>query len=173
MAAVEEERRIEDVPIVNEYLDVFPEELPGLPTDRQVEFRIDLLPGTAPIVKAPYCLAPSKMQELMKQLQELLEKGLIRPSSSPWGALVLFVKKKGGSMQMCINYRGLNKVTVKNRYPLPMIDGLFDQLQGSSYFSKIDLRSGYHQVRVNEEDVPKTAFRTRYRHYEFLIMPFG
>ncbi|KAD6795610.1 hypothetical protein E3N88_06506 [Mikania micrantha] len=113
------------------------------------------------------------MQELMKQLQELLEKGLIRPSSSPWGAPVLFVKKKDGSMRMCIDYRGLNKVTVKNRYPLPRIDDLFDQLQGSSYFSKIDLRSGYHRVRVNEEDVPKTAFRTRYGHYGFLVMPFG
>ncbi|KAD7479048.1 hypothetical protein E3N88_02184 [Mikania micrantha] len=166
-------KRIENVPIVNEYSDVFPEELPGLPPDRQVEFRIDLLPGTAPIARAPYRLAPSEMQELMKQLQELLEKGLIRPSSSPWGAPVLFVKKKDGSMRMCIDYRGLNKVTVKNRYPLPRIDDLFDQLQGSSYFSKIDLRSGYHQVRVNEEDVPKTAFRTRYGHYEFLVMPFG
>jgi hypothetical protein len=113
------------------------------------------------------------MQELMKQLQELLDKGLIRPSSSPWGAPVLFVRKKDGSMRMCVDYRELNKRTIKNRYPLPRIIDLFDQLQGSSYYSKIDLRSGYHQVRVQEEDIEKTTFRTRYRHYEFLVMPFG
>jgi hypothetical protein len=113
------------------------------------------------------------MQELMKQLQKLLEKGLIRRSSSPWGAPVLFVKKKDGSMRMRIDYRELNKRTIKNSYPLPRIDDLFDQLQGSSYYSKIDLRLGYHQVRVQEEDIEKTAFRTRYGHYEFLVMPFG
>ena len=107
------------------------------------------------------------------QLQELLDKGFIRPSSSPWGAPILFVKKKDVSHQMCIAYRELNKVTVKNRYPLPRIDDLFDQLQGASWFSKIDLRSGYHQMRVREEDVQKTAFRTRYGHYEFVVMPFG
>ena len=113
------------------------------------------------------------MLELKKQLDELLEKGFIRPSSSPWGAPVLFVKKKDGSMRMCIDYRELNKVTIKNRYPLPRIDDFFDQLQGARYFSKIDLRSGYHQLKVQEEDVPKTAFRTRYGHYEFTVMPFG
>ncbi|GJY12824.1 putative reverse transcriptase domain-containing protein, partial [Tanacetum coccineum] len=113
------------------------------------------------------------MKELLKQLQELSDKGFIRPSSSPWGAPILFVKKKDGSFRMCIDYRELNKLTVKNRYPLPRIDDLFDQLQGSSIYSKIDLRSGYHQLRVREQDIPKTAFRTRYGHYEFQVMPFG
>src|SRR5215211_1132972 len=113
------------------------------------------------------------MQGLSSQLQELLGKGFIRPSSSPWGAPILFVRKRDGSHRMCIDYRELNKLTVKNRYPLPRIDDLFDQLQGASWFSKIDLRSGYHQVRVRDEDVQKTAFRTRYGHYEFVVMPFG
>ncbi|KAI3761819.1 hypothetical protein L1987_52241 [Smallanthus sonchifolius] len=126
-----------------------------------------------PVAKSPYRLAPSEMHELASQLQELSEKGFIRPSVSPWGAPVLFVKKKDGSFRMCIDYRELNKLTVKNRYPLPRIDDLFDQLQGSACFSKIDLRSGYHQLRVLEEDIPKTAFRTRYGHYEFMVMPFG
>ncbi|KAI3715505.1 hypothetical protein L6452_22489 [Arctium lappa] len=168
-----EKSKLEDVRIVREFLDVFPDDLPGLPPDRQLEFRIDLVPGAAPIAKAPYHLAPSEMQEMMAQLQELLEKGFIRPISSPWGAPVLFLKKKDGTMRMCIDYRELNKATVKNRYPLPRIDDLFDQLQGAGCFSKIDLRSGYHQVKVSEENVPKTAFRTRYGHYEFLVMPFG
>ncbi|KAF5762870.1 putative nucleotidyltransferase, Ribonuclease H [Helianthus annuus] len=165
--------KIEDLPVISEYPEVFPEELPGLPPDRQVEFRIDIIPGAAPIARAPYRLAPTEMKELKTQLDELLAKGFIRPSSSPWGAPVLFVKKKDGSMRLCIDYRELNKVTIKNRYPLPRIDDLFDQLQGASYFSKIDLRSGYHQLRVRDEDVHKTAFRTRYGHYEFLVMPFG
>ncbi|KAD6796220.1 hypothetical protein E3N88_07116 [Mikania micrantha] len=167
------EKRIEDIPVVCEFPEVFPEDLPGLPPIRQVEFRIDLTPDAAPIARAPYRLAPSEMQELSTQLQELLDKGFIRPSFSPWGAPVLFVKKKDGTFRMCIDYWELNKVTIKNRYPLPRIDDLFDQLQGSSYYSKIDLRSGYHQLRVQEEDIPKTAFRTRYGHYEFLVMPFG
>nr|GEW02707.1 hypothetical protein [Tanacetum cinerariifolium] len=134
---------------------------------------IDLIPGSALVVQAPYRLAPSKMKELSEQLQELFDKGFIRPSSSPWGAPVLSVKKKDGSFRMCIDYRELNKLTVKNRYPLPRIDDLFDQLQGSSIYSKIDLRSGYHQLRVREHDVPKTAFTTQYGHYEFHVMPFG
>ncbi|KAJ0482269.1 putative nucleotidyltransferase, Ribonuclease H [Helianthus annuus] len=167
------EPKIEDIPVVREYPEVFPEDLPGLPPQRQVEFRIDLVPGAAPVAKAPYRLAPSEMQELSTQLQELLDKGFIRPSFSPWGAPVLFVKKKDGSFCMCIDYRTLNKLTIKNRYPLPRIDDLFDQLQGSSFYSKIDLRSGYHQLRIQEESIPKTAFRTRYGHYEFLVMPFG
>ncbi|GJZ92016.1 putative reverse transcriptase domain-containing protein, partial [Tanacetum coccineum] len=147
-------KRLEDVPIVQDFPDVFPEDLPGLPPTRQVEFQIDLIPGAAPVARAPYRLAPSKMKELSEQLKELSDKGFIRPSSSPWGAPVLFVKKKDGSFRMCIDYRELNKLTVKNRYPLPRIDDLFDQLQGSSVYSKI-------------------AFRTRYGHYEFQVMPFG
>ncbi|GJR94118.1 putative reverse transcriptase domain-containing protein [Tanacetum coccineum] len=168
-----EKKRLEDVPIVRNFPEVFPEDLPGLPPTRQVEFQIDLIPGAAPVARAPYRLAPSEMKELSDQLQELSDKGFIRPSSSPWGAPVLFVKKKDGSFRMCIDYRELNKLTVKNHYPLPRIDDLFDQLQGSSVYSKIDLRSGYHQLRVREEDIPKTAFRTRYGHYEFQVMPFG
>ncbi|GKA72378.1 putative reverse transcriptase domain-containing protein [Tanacetum coccineum] len=168
-----EKKRLEDVPIVKDFPDVFPEDLPGLPPTRQVEFQIDLVPGAAPVARAPYRLAPSEMKELSEQLKELSDKGFIRPSSSPWGAPVLFVKKKDGSFRMCIDYRELNKLTVKNRYPLPRIDDLFDQLQGSSIYSKIDLRSGYHQLKVREEDISKTAFRTRYGHYEFQVMPFG
>ncbi|GJV08576.1 putative reverse transcriptase domain-containing protein [Tanacetum coccineum] len=133
----------------------------------------DLNSGAAPVARAPYQLVPSEMKELSEQLQELSDKGFIRPSSSPWAAPVLFVKKKNGSFRMCIDYRELNKLTVKNRYPLPRIDDLFDQLQGSSIYSKINLRSGYHQLRVREQDIPKTAFRTRYGHYEFQVMPFG
>ncbi|GJY21870.1 putative reverse transcriptase domain-containing protein [Tanacetum coccineum] len=144
------EKRLKDVPIVRDFLEVFPGEL-----------------------LAPYRLAPSEMKELSDQLKELSDKGFIRPSSSPGGAPVLFVKKKDGSFRMCIDYQELNKMTVKNRYPLPRIDDLFNQLQGSSVYSKIDLRSGYHQLRVREEDIPKKAFRTRYGHYEFQVMPFG
>ncbi|GJW48976.1 putative reverse transcriptase domain-containing protein [Tanacetum coccineum] len=168
-----EERRLEDVPIIREFPEVFPEDFPGLPPARQVEFQIDLIPGAAPVARAPYRLAPAKMQELSAQLQELSDRGFIRPSSSPWGAPVLFVKKKDGSFRMCIDYRKLNKLTVKNRYPLPRIDDLFDQLQRSRVYSKIDLRSGYHQLRVREEDILKITFRTRYGHYEFQVMPFG
>ncbi|GJR20990.1 putative reverse transcriptase domain-containing protein [Tanacetum coccineum] len=167
------ERRLEDIPIVREFPKVFLEDLPGLPPVRQVEFQIDLIPGAAPVARAPYRLAPSEMQELLDQLHELADRGFIRPSTSPWGAPVLFVKKKDGSFRMCIDYRELNKLTVKNHYPLPRIDDLFDQLQGSSTYSKIDLRLGYHQLRVMDEDIPKTAFRTRYGHYEFQVMPFG
>ncbi|GJU11886.1 putative reverse transcriptase domain-containing protein [Tanacetum coccineum] len=162
-----EGKQLKDVPIVRDFLEVFPEDLPGLPPARPVEFQIDLIPGAAPVARAPYRLAPSEMKELSEQLQELSDKGFIRPSSSPWGAPVLFVKKKDGSFRMCIDYRELNKLTVKNRYPLPRNEDLFDQLQGSNIYSKIDLRSGYHQLRVQEQDIPKTTFRTRYGHYEF------
>ncbi|GKA38953.1 putative reverse transcriptase domain-containing protein [Tanacetum coccineum] len=167
------EKRLKNVPIIRDFSEVFPEDFPGIPPTRKVEFQIDLVPGVAPVAREPYRLATSEMKELSDQLQELFDKGFIRPSSSPWGAPVLFVKKKDGSFQMCINYRELNKLMVKNRYPLPRIDDLFDQLQGSSVYSKIDLRSGYRQLRVREEDIPKTAFRTRYGHYEFQVMPFG
>ncbi|GKE95821.1 putative reverse transcriptase domain-containing protein, partial [Tanacetum coccineum] len=154
-----ENKQLEDVPIVRNFLELFPEDLPGLPPTRQVEFQIDLIPGVAPVARAPYRLAQSEMKELSDQLKELSDKGFTRPSSSPWGAPVLFVKKKDGSFQMCIDYRALNKLTVKNRYPLPRIDDLFDQLQGSSIYSKIELRSGYHQLRVCEEDIPKMALK--------------
>ncbi|GJZ95746.1 putative reverse transcriptase domain-containing protein [Tanacetum coccineum] len=162
-----EEKQLEDVPIVRDFPEVFPEDFPGVPPNRQVEFQIDLVPGSAPVARAPYKLAPSEMKELSDQLQEIFDKKFIRRSFSPWGAPVLFVKKKDGSLWMCIEYKDLNKLTMKNRYPLPRTDDLFDQLQGSSVYSKIDPRSRYHQLMVCEEDIPKTAFRTRYSHYEF------
>ncbi|GJY78058.1 putative reverse transcriptase domain-containing protein [Tanacetum coccineum] len=161
-----DEKILEDIPVVREFTEVFPEDLLGLPPVRQVEFQIDLILGTSPI-------APLEIQELSNQLKELSDRGFTQPSTSPLGAPVLFVKKKDGSFRMCINYQKLNKLTVKNRYPLPRIDDLFDQLQGSSVHSKIDLRSGYHQLRVRDEDIPKTDFRTRYGHYEFQVMPLG
>ncbi|KAL0536993.1 hypothetical protein IC582_025965 [Cucumis melo] len=160
-------------PVVRDYSDVFPEELPGLPPQREIEFAIELESGTVPISRAPYRMAPVELKELKVQLQELLDKGFIRPSVSPWGAPVLFVKKKDGSMRLCIDYRELNKVTVKNKYPLPRIDDLFDHLQGATMFSKIDLWSGYHQLRIKDSDVPKTAFLSKYGHYEFIVMSFG
>ena len=118
-------------------------------------------------------MAPAELRELKAQLEELLSKGFFRPSISPWGAPVLFMKKKDGSLRLCIDYRQLNRVTIRNQYPLPRIDELFNQLQGSRVYSKIDLRLGYHRLRVQESDVPKTAFRKRYRHCEFLVMTFG
>ncbi|GJX48913.1 putative reverse transcriptase domain-containing protein [Tanacetum coccineum] len=166
-----EGKRLEDVPIVRDFPEVFPKDLPGIPSTRQVEFQIDLIPGATPVARAPYRLAPSEMKELSDQLKELSDKGFIRPSSSPWGASVLFVKKKDGSFWMCIDYWELNKLTVKNRYPLLRIDDLFDQLQGSSVYSKVDLRSGYHQLRVREEDIPKTA-RILLSELDMVIMNF-
>nr|GEZ80140.1 putative reverse transcriptase domain, ribonuclease H-like domain, aspartic peptidase domain protein [Tanacetum cinerariifolium] len=157
-------KQLQDVAVICNFREVFPNDLPGLPPPRQVEFKIELIPGTAPVARAPYRLAPSELKELSNQLKELSEKGFIRPSSSPWGAPVLFMKKKDGSFRMCIDYQELNKLTVKNRYPLLRIDNLFDQLQGSSMYSKIDLR---------EEDIPITAFRTRYGHFKFQVMSFG
>ncbi|XP_073226982.1 uncharacterized protein [Cicer arietinum] len=167
------EEKLEKIPIACEFPDVFPEELPGLPPDREIEFSIDLVPNTHPISIPPYRMAPAKLKELREQLQDLLDKGFIRPSSSPWGAPVLFVKKKDGSMRLCVDYQQLNKVIVKNKYPSPRIDELFDQLQGAQCFPKIDLRSGYHQLKIKRDDITKTAFRTRYGHYEFLVMSFG
>ncbi|GKC36734.1 hypothetical protein Tco_1049118 [Tanacetum coccineum] len=156
-----DERRLEDIPVVREFSKVFLKDLPGLLLVCQVEFQIDLMLGAAPVARAPYRLAPLEMQELSDQLQELADRGFIRPSTSPWGAPVLFVKKKDRSFRMCIDYQELNELTVKNCYPLPRIDDLFDQLQGLSTYSKIDLRSGYHQLRVRDKDIPKTAFRMR------------
>nr|GFC13811.1 DNA/RNA polymerases superfamily protein [Tanacetum cinerariifolium] len=164
---------IHDQPIAFEFPDVFLNELSGIPPVHEAEFNIELIPGAEPISKAPYRMAPIELKELKDQLQELLERCFIRPSVSPRGALVLFVKKKDGSMRLCIDYCELNKITIHNRYPLPRIDDLFDQLQDAMHFSKIDLRPGYHQLRVKEQDISKTAFRTRYGHYEFLVMPFG
>ena len=227
---------IEKIPVVREFPNVFPKELPGIPHEREVDLAIEIVPGTVPMSRAPYrmdpmelkelksqlqellnkgfirpsvspwgapvlfvkkkdgtlrmCIDyrqinkvtmsrapyrmdPTELKELKSQLQELLNKGFIRPSVSPWGAPVLFVKKKDGTLRMCINYRQINKVTMKNRYPLSRVEDLFDQLKEAGVFSKIDPRSGYYQLRVKEVDVPKTAFRTRYGHYEFLVMPFG
>ncbi|KAB2625910.1 S ribonuclease [Pyrus ussuriensis x Pyrus communis] len=165
--------RVEDVRVVRHFPDVFPEDLPGLPPDRDVEFTIELLPGTNPISLTPYRMAPAELRELKVQLQELVDKGFIQPRTSPWGAPVLFVRKKDGTLTLCIDYRQLNRVTIKNRYPLPRIDDLFDQLRGACVFSKINLRSSYYQLKISRDDVPKTTFRTRYGHYEFLVMPFG
>ncbi|GKB23661.1 putative reverse transcriptase domain-containing protein [Tanacetum coccineum] len=162
-----------DILIVQDFPKVFPEDLSGLPPQRQVEFRIYLVLGATPIAKSLYRLAPSQMQELSEQLQELQDKGFIRPSHSSWGVPVLFIKKKDSSFRMCIDYRELNKLTINNHYPLPMIDDLFDQLQVLRYFSKRDLRSGYHQLRLHEVDILKIAFRTWYGHFEFTAMPFG
>ena len=164
--------RLEDIPIVKEFPDVFLDDISGLPLDRAIEFVIELVPGTEPISIPPYKMVPVELKELKEQLEELLSKGFIRPSTSPWGAPVLFVKKEDGSLWLCIDYRQLNQATIHNQYPLPRIDELFDQFHGSQVYSKIDLRSGYHQLRVWENDVSKTSFRTRYGHYEFLVMPF-
>ncbi|WZY93867.1 hypothetical protein YC2023_066196 [Brassica napus] len=158
--------------LVSEFQDVF-QALQGVPPDRSDPFPIELEPGTAPLSKSPYRMAPAEMAELKKQLEELLDKGFIRPSSSPWGAPVLFVKKKDGSMHLCIDYRGLNRVTVKNKYPLPRINELLDQLKGAKWFSKIDLASGNHQIPIEPNDIRKTTVRTRYDHYEFVVMLFG
>ena len=167
------EMQLAEVPVVNDFFDVFPKDLPGLPPDREIEFEIELAPGTEPISIAPYRMAPAELKELKVQMEELLSKGFVKTSTSSWGAPVLFVKKKYGSLRLCIDYRQLNKVTIRNQYPLPRIDDLFDQLRGAKVFLKIDLRSGFHQLKVRREDVPKTTFRTRYGHYEFLVMPFG
>ncbi|MGI4157016.1 reverse transcriptase family protein, partial [Klebsiella pneumoniae] len=163
---IRESPEIEELPVVCEFTDVFPDDLWELPPYWEVEMAIELLPGTSPIYMAPYRLAPAELKELKDQIDDLLNKGFIRRSKSPWSAPALFVAKKDGSMRMCIDYRKLNRVTVKNKYPIPRIDDLFDQLRGSSFFSKIDLRSGYHQLRVREQDIPKTAFGTPEGHFE-------
>ena len=163
-----------DLPrVVREYKDVFPDELRGLPLQRVVDFGIELHLGTSPISMTPHRMAPVELQELRIQLQELLDKGFIRLNTSPWGAPVLFEKKKDKTLRLWIYYRQLNRVTVKNQYPLLRINDFFDQLRGAQVYSKIDLRTGYHQLRVREIDIPKTVFRTRYGHFEFMVMPFG
>ena len=154
-------------------MDVFSNELSGLPPQRVVDFGIELHPGTSPISLTPHRMAPVEWQELGVQLQELLDKGFIRPSTSPWGALVLFAKRKDKTLRLCTDYKQLNKVTIKNQYPIPRIDDLFDQLRGARVYSKIDLYTGYHQLRVRDIDIPKTAFRMSYGHFEFTVMPFG
>ena len=159
--------------LLDEFKDVFPDDLPGMPPPRSLDHGIDLYPGTKPYSRAPYRFNIAELKELKLQLDDLLKKGLIRPSVSPWGSPVLFQKKKDGTYRLCIDYRGLNKQTIKNKYPLPHIDELLSQLSGAKVFSKIDLRSGYHQIRIKEEDIPKTAFRTRYGHYEFTVLAFG
>jgi hypothetical protein len=148
----------DDHPILREYIDVFPEEVPGLPPRRDIDFSIELASGAVPVSRTPYWMSTPELVELKMQLKEMMDKGYIRPSMSSWGAPVLFVKKKDGTLRLCIDYRQLNKVTIKNKYPLPRIDDLFNQLGGASIFSKIDLRSGYHQVQIKGEDIHKTAF---------------
>ena len=168
----QEGTQLEDIPIVKEFPDVFPDDISGLPPDRAIEFVIELILGTKSLSIPPYRMVLAELKELKVQLEELLSKGFIRPSTSPWGAPVLFAKKKDGSLRLCIDYRHLNRATIRDQYLLPLIDELFDQLHGSRVYSKIDLRSGYHQLRVRENDVSKTTFRTRYGRYEFLVMPF-
>ncbi|WVZ80781.1 hypothetical protein U9M48_028233 [Paspalum notatum var. saurae] len=167
-------RPTDGIRVVCEYLDVFPDELPGMPLDGDIEFLIELLPGTAPISMRQYRMAPVEQDEVKKNIDELLAKGFIRCSSSPWSFPVLFVEKKDTDVKrMCVDYRALNKVTIKNKYPLPRIDDLFDQLQGACVFSKIDLRYGYHQLKIRPSDIPKTVFTTKYRLYEYTVMSFG
>jgi hypothetical protein len=152
---------------------MFPDDLPGMPPKRAIEFKIELQPGTTPITKAPYKMLPMELKELKVQLQGLLDKGYIHPSTSPWGCPTLFVMKKDKELRLCVDYRPLNAVTIKNKYPLPRIDILFDQLVGAQVFSKIELHSGYHQIKIHAKDIPKTAFTTRYGLYEYLVMSFG
>jgi len=164
---------IKGIPVVCRYPDVFPVDLPGLSPERESIFETKWVPGTQPIFRSPYKMAPVEQVELKKQIDELLAKGFIRPSVFPWAAPVIFVEKKDGTKRLCVDYRGLNQVTIKNKYPLPHIDALFDQLKGAKVFSKIHLQSGYHQLRIKEEDIEKTAFSTRYGHYEYVVMSFG
>jgi hypothetical protein len=167
------ELKIEDIHVIRKFLDVFPNYLPGMPPKRAIEFKIELQSGTTPIAKALYKMSLVEMKELKIQLQGLLDKGYIHPSTSPWGCSALFVEKKDKELRLCVDYRLLNTVTIKNMYPLPLIDILFDQLAGAQAFSKIDLRSGYHQIKIRAEDIPKTAFTMRYGLYEYLITSFG
>jgi hypothetical protein len=164
---------LDQYPVLSKFQDVFLNELPGLPSKRDLDFTIELKPSAEPISKTPYQMTALELCEFQMQLKELLDLKIIRPSVSPWGAPVIFVKKKDGSLRLCIDYRDLNHTTMKNRYPMPRIDDLLDHMKGAVVFSKIDLRSGYPQLRIKEGDIPKTAFRTRFGHYEFVVVPFG
>jgi hypothetical protein len=159
------ELKLEDIHVVREFPNVFPDDLPRMPPERVIEFKSELQPGTTPIAKAPYKMLPVEMKELKIQLQRLLDKGYICPSTLPWGCLALFVMKKDEELHLYVDYRPLNTVTIKNKYPLPHIEIMLDQLAGAQVFSKIDLLSGYHQIKIRAEDIPKTAFTTRYGLY--------
>jgi hypothetical protein len=167
------ELKVEDIHVIQDFPDVFSDDLPGLPPERLIKFKIELQPDTAPIAKAPYNMSPVELKELKIQLQGLLDKGYICPSISPWGCSALFVEKKDKELRLCVDYHPLNAVTIKNKYPLPRIDILFDQLAGAQVFSKIDLYFGYHQIKICAEDISKTAFTTRYGLFEYLVMSFG
>jgi hypothetical protein len=167
------ELKLEDIHVVREFPDVFPDDLPRMPPERAIEFKIELQPYTSPIAKAPYKMSPVEMKELKIQLQAFVDKGYIHPSTSPWGCSTLFVEKTDKELCLCVDYRPLNAVTIKNKYPLSRIDILFDQLAGAQVFSKINLRSGYHQIKICTEDIPKTAFMMRYGLYVYLFMSFG
>jgi hypothetical protein len=166
-------QNLEDIPVAREFPNVFLEDLPSMHPNRDVEFTIELQPSTVPISRQSYKMTPKELAELKIQLKKLLDKGYIHPSSSPWSCPTLFVKKKDQSLRLCVDYWPLNAVTIKNKYPLPHIDILFDQLAGAKVFSKVDLHSDYHQIKIRLEDVPKTAFSTRYGLYEYLVMSFG
>jgi hypothetical protein len=163
---------IEDYAVLKEFEDVFKNIL-GLPPKRDIDFSINLMPGASIVSKNPYRMSTPELKEIQMQLEEILKKGYICPSVSPWGASILFVKKKYGTLRLSIDFRQLNKVNVKNKYPLSRIDNLFDQLKDAKIFSKIDLKYGYHHVRIKEEYINKTTFRTMYGHYEFTMVPFG
>ena len=163
---------LEDHVVLEDFEDVF-KEVPGLPPKRDIDFSINLIPEATPVSKIPYKMSTPELVELKLQLKEMMDKDNIWPSVSPWGAPAFFVKEKDGTLRLCIDYRQLNKMTVKNKYPLPRIDDLFDQLRGATIFSKIDLRSGYHKVQIKYEYIHKTTFRTRYGHYEFVVVPLG
>jgi hypothetical protein len=167
------ELKLEDIHVIREYPDAFPYELSGMPPERVIEFKIELQPGTALVAKAPYKMSPVEMKELKVQLQGLLDRGYIHPSTSPWGYSSLFVEKKDKELRLCVDYRPLNAVTIKNKYPVAHIDILFDQLVGAQVFSKIDFFSGYHQIKICAKDIPKTAFTMRYGLYEYLVMSLG
>jgi hypothetical protein len=167
------ELKLEDIHVIWEFLDVFPDDLPRMPPERAIEFKIELQSGTTPIAKALYTMSPVELKELKIQLQGLLNKCYICPSISPWGCSALFVEKKDKELCLCMDYRPLNAVTIKSKYPLPRIDILFDQLVEVQVFSKIDLRSSYHQIKIRAEDIPKTTFTTRYGLFEYLVISFG